>query len=59
MQIGEKEKTVTYPKRQVTLPAPKEGEATPAEGWPVKKPEAAPIAAPEWPVPATVQPGGH
>ncbi len=51
MQIGEKEKTVTFPKRQVTVPVP-------AESWPVQKPEAAPIAAPAWPTPApaTVKP---
>ena len=54
MQIGEKEKTVMYPKRTVTRPAP--AGPFPAEGWPVKKDANTPIAAPEWPRPATVQP---
>jgi hypothetical protein len=54
MQIGEKEKTTTYPKRTVTRPAP--AEPIPAEGWPVKKDADTPIAAPGWPQPATVEP---
>ncbi len=54
MQIGEKEKTVTYPKRTVTRRAP--AEPIPAESWPVKKDADTPIAAPEWPRPATVEP---
>ncbi len=54
MQIGEEEKTVTYPKRVITHPAP--AEPIPAEGWPVKQDADAPIAAPGWPQPATVEP---
>ena len=56
MRIGEKEKTATYPRRTVRVPAPggKTPDAMPAEGWPVRK-EAEAIPAPAWPVPATTR----
>jgi hypothetical protein len=53
MQIGEEERTATYPKRKVTVPKP--AEVIPDEGWPVREPAAAPIAAPAWPVAAPVE----
>ena len=56
MQIGEKEKTVTYPRRTVASPAPggKTPDAMPAEGWPVRK-ESEAVPAPAWLVPATIE----
>ena len=53
MQIGEKEKTATYPKR--TVARPHAGRADPGRGLAGEGAEAAPIAAPAWPVPATVE----